>query len=74
MVAQKPVRMRSLPFSTSFLLPITLLSLLVNLVNAGYNVGVGRADITGPAAEVFFSEKEVSLVRCSHILVVSSHM
>ena len=26
---------------------------LVSRVNAGYNVGVGRADITGPAAEVF---------------------
>ena len=26
---------------------------LASWVNAGYNVGVGRADITGPAAEVF---------------------
>ena len=26
---------------------------LASRVNAGYNVGVGRADITGPAAEVF---------------------
>ena len=38
-----------LPFSVSI-----VVSLLAGLVSAGYNVGVGRADITGPAAEVFF--------------------
>merc|ERR1719244_2558807 len=40
--------------SVSFLpLIIILIATLVdNLVSAGYNVGVGRADITGPAAEI----------------------
>ena len=33
---------------------ILIATLADNLVSAGYNVGVGRADITGPAAEVFF--------------------
>jgi len=36
-----------LPFSVSI-----VVSLLAGLVSAGYNVGVGRADITGPAAEI----------------------
>ena len=49
---QKPLRMRQLSFSVSSLFPIIIVS-LANFVSAGYNVGVGRADITGPAAEVF---------------------
>merc|ERR1711970_1051580 len=36
-----------LPFSVSI-----VVFLVDNLVSAGYNVGVGRADITGPAAEI----------------------
>merc|ERR1711970_112270 len=36
-----------LPFSVSI-----VVFLLAGLVSAGYNVGVGRADITGPAAEI----------------------
>ena len=36
------------------ILIILIATLVDNLVSAGYNVGVGRADITGPAAEVFF--------------------
>merc|ERR1719244_1085070 len=39
--------------SPLLLLIILLIATLVdNLVSAGYNVGVGRADITGPAAEI----------------------
>merc|ERR1719153_700686 len=34
------------------LLIIIIATLVDNLVSAGYNVGVGRADITGPAAEI----------------------
>ena len=76
-MAQKPLRMR-LPFSVSFLFPVLGSLLLANLVSADYNVGVGRADITGPAAEVFFLlwiafKKELICV-FSYIFVVSSHM
>ena len=64
------------PVSTSFLLlPIFIVTtLLANLVSAGYNVGVGRADITGPAAEVLFLHfLSIALVKsllvCFHILL-----
>jgi len=38
--------------SPLLLLIILIVTLVDNLVSAGYNVGVGRADITGPAAEI----------------------
>jgi len=48
----RPVKQRRLQFAPLNFRLILLLPALVGLVRAGYNVGVGRADITGPAAEV----------------------
>merc|ERR1711962_1131954 len=54
LVAVRLLSMKRPCSSVSPLIFITILitTLVDNLVSAGYNVGVGRADITGPAAEI----------------------